>query len=190
VTPIAVVHDVGGDGAAWRDALRDWPDDSFAPDLVLGGATGDRTDVVWLLLEQLDSWRDRRPIIVGCGEHSLAAETFALADWIGGLVLVDGLGGPWSTPDEQVEAQNEWLRAKFADPDLVGYPHVWLEEFFRELRGFVQRPVLVIETPASITPEGEAERRVQQFAGPAELLHLGNADPAGVTAAVAAWAGS
>jgi len=190
MTPIVVVHDVGATGAAWRDALQKWPDDVFAPDLVLPEASGDRTDVVWLLLEQMDAWRDRSPLVLGCGEHSLAAETFALAGWCGGLVFVDGLGGAWTTPEQQIVEQDAWLRAKFDDPDHVGYPHVWIESFFDVLRSNVSCPVLVVETPASITPDGEAERRVAQFAGPARLVCLESADPRQVVAAMTEWVGS
>ena len=190
MTPIVVVHDVGATGTPWRDALATWPDDVHAPDLVLETASGDRTDVVWLLLEQLEGWRDRSPIMIGCGEHSLAAETFALAGWIGRLVLVDGLGGEWSTPEQQIDAQNEWLRAKFDDQDFVGYPHVWIEPFFDVLRANVRCPVLVIETAASITPDGEAERRLRQYAGPGQLVRLDVADPVQVTDAVSRWVGS
>jgi hypothetical protein len=188
VTPLVVVHDAGATGAVWREQLRDWPD-ADAPDLVVERASGDRTDVVWLLLEQMEASRDRAPILIGCGDHSLAAETFALAGWIGGLVLVDGLGGAWTTPDEQIEAQNAWARAKADDPDLVGYAAVWSEPFYAALRACVVCPVLVIETPTSITPEGEAERRVRQFAGPAELLRLEAPRPASVLAAVLEWWG-
>ncbi len=190
MNPIVVVHDVGSDGRAWRDALSSWRGDSVAPDLILEGATGDRTDVVWLLLEQMDAWRDRGPIIVGCGEHSLAAETFALAGWAGGLVLVDGLGGAWTGPEEQVERQNQWLRAKFETPDLVGYPQVWVEPFARVLRANVRCPVLIIETAASLTPAREVEARAQQFCRPAEVVHLDAPDPARVVSAVARWLGT
>jgi len=187
VNPIVVVHDVGGSGKAWRDALTTWPSDAVAPDLVLETATGDRTDVVWLLIEQMEAWRDRDPIIVGCGEHSLAAETFALAGWVGGLVLVDGLGGAWTTPAEQAAAHNDWLRSKLEDPNLVGYPAVWVESFAKSLRANVACRVLLIETPASITPPGEAERRAEQFARCAEVVRLDDADPARALAAVRAW---
>jgi hypothetical protein len=190
VTPVVVVHEVGASGAPWRAALRDWPGDVHAPDLVLARATGDRTDVVWPLLEQMDAWRSRHPVVIGCGEYSLAAETFALAGWVGRLVLVDGLGGEWTTPEQQMEAQNEWLRAKYADVDLVGYPHVWVEPFHAALRANVHCPVLVIESPSSITPRGEAERRIRQFAGPADLARLDVADPVDVVATVRDWAGS
>jgi hypothetical protein len=190
VTPIVVVHDVGASGGPWRDVLEKWPDDVYAPDLALPTASGDRTDVVWLLLEQIDTWRDRAPLVVGCGEHSLAAETFALAGWAGHLVLVDGLGGRWTTPEQQIVEQNTWLREKFLDPDVVSYPHVWIEPFASALRANIRCPVLVIETPSSITPAGEAEKRVDQFAGPAHLLRLDAADPALVIDAVAGWVGS
>jgi len=190
MTPIVVVHSVGATGAPWRDALEKWPDDVFAPDLVLSEASGDRTDVVWLLLEQMDAWRDRGPLVVGCGEHSLAAETFALAGWCGRLVLVDGLGGKWTTPEQQILEQNKWLRAKFDDLAPVGYPHVWIESFFDVLRSNVRCPVLVIETPASITPDGEAEKRLRQFAGPADLLRVDSAGPEPVVAALREWVGS
>jgi len=129
-------------------------------------------------------------MIIGCGEHSLAAETFALAGWVSRLVLVDGLGGAWTTPAQQIDAQNEWLRAKFRDPDHVGYPQVWNEPFCKELRANVRCPVLVIETPASITPDGEAERRAQQFAGRVTVMHLRSADPGAVVSAVGEWVGS
>jgi len=188
--PVVVVHDVGDDGSAWRHALSMWPDDAVAPDLVVNGAVGDRTDVVWLLLELMDSWRDRGAMIVGCGEHSLAAETFALAGWVGGLALVDGLGGAWTTPEQQVDAQNVWLRAKYENPELVGYPRVWVEPFDRVRRAHIRCPVLLIETPASITPVDEAERRGQQFAHPAALVRLDSRDPVSVLAAIKTWMGS
>lgn len=187
MTRIVVVHDVGADGGAWRDALSTWPDDAAAPDLVVETASGDRTDVVWLLLEQMEGWREQRPIIVGCGEHSLAAETFALAGWVGGLVLVDGLGGDWTTPAAQVDRQNEWLRAKYEDLDVTGYPRVWIEPFARALRSNVRCRVLMIETSASITPPSEAERRAEQFLRPAALVRLDEADPVQLLAAVCAW---
>ena len=187
MTPIVVAHEPGGNGDAWRSALRSWPADSYAPDLVITTAIGDRTDVVWLLLEQLETWRAEQPIIIGCGEHSLAAETFALAGWVGGLVLVDGLGGAWTSVQQQVAAQNAWLRAKADDPDLVGYAEVWLERFTAVLRSNVACRVLVIETPASITPAGEAALRIEQFAADATLVELSSADPSVVLDAVRTW---
>jgi len=190
MTPIVVVHDVGSSGAGWRAALRSWDGDAHAPDLLLERASGDRTDVVWLLLEHMEGWRDRAPVIVGCGEHSLAAETFALSGWVGGLVLVDGLGGAWTTPEQQVRAQTEWLRRKYDDPSFGSYPLVWVESFARALRANVACPVLLIETPASITPAGEAERRAAQFRQPADLVRLGSPEPVRVVEAIKAWVGS
>jgi hypothetical protein len=190
VKPIVVVHDAGVTGAPWRDALRGWDGEWAAPDLVIKGASGDRTDVVWLVLEQMETWRDRDAVIVGCGEYALAAETFAFAGWVGGLVLVDGLGGEWSDPEQQIAAQNEWLRTKFHDPAHVGYPQAWVEPFARVLRGEVRCPVLLIETPASITPPSEVEQRAQQFSRPAEVVRLEASDPMGVVAAIEAWVGS
>lgn len=188
--PIVVVHDVGANGAPWRDALRGWNGDWVAPDLVIEGASGDRTDVVWLLLEQMETWRDRDAVIVGCGEHSLAAETFALAGWVGGLVLVDGLGGEWTDPEQQVAAQNVWLRTKLDHPGHAGYPEAWVEPFAGVIRANVRCPVLLIETPASITPSDEIERRTQQFADGADVVRLATSDPEEVVAAVEAWMGS
>jgi len=190
VTPIVVAPDVGDDRSAWRDALSGWPDDIVVPDLVVAGAIGDRTDVVWRLLEQMEAWRDRAPVIVGCGEHSLAAETFALAGWVGALVLLDGLGGEWMTPDEQVAAQHAWLRAKFRDPDAPGYPRLWVESFAAALRGSIRCPVLLIETPASITPAEEVAPRASQYAGQVEQVRLDSADRAGIVEAIKAWMGS
>ncbi|MEY2571748.1 MAG: hypothetical protein QOE63_2098, partial [Acidimicrobiaceae bacterium] len=146
-----------------------------------------RTDVVWLLLEQMEARREQRPLVIGCGEHSLAAETFALAHWVGGMVLVDGLGGAWTDAAQQVAAQDTWMRSKADDPDLVGYPQLWDERFMGVLRANVTCPVLLIETPASITPAREAERRQRQFAGPAELVRLPAAEPLLVLDAVRAW---
>ena len=190
MTPIVVVHDVGRTGSPWRAALETWNDDVFAPDLVLETASGDRTDVVWLLLEQMGAWRDRAPAIIGCGTHSLAAETFAVAGWCGRLVLVDGLGGAWTSPEEQIAEQNKWLRAKFDDPGHVGYPNVWIEPFSAALRASVSCPVLVVETPASLTTPDDAELRLQQFAGPAGLVRLESGDPGDVAVLVTEWVGS
>lgn len=190
MTPILVVHDLDDDGSAWRAALSGWPDAAVVPDLDVEGAVGDRTDVVWLLLEQMEAWRDRAPVIVGCGEHELAAETFALAGWAGGLVLLDGLGGDWMTPDEQVAAQVAWLRAKFQDPERSGYPRLWVESFAGALRANIRCPVLVVETPASITPADEAERRARQFDRPATVVWLDELDPVEVVSAISTWMGS
>lgn len=190
MTAIVVAHDLGRDATPWRDALRDWPDDVAVPELVVRTASGDRTDVVWLLLEHMETWRSRAPVMVGCGEHALAAETFALAGWLGRLVLVDGLGGPWMSAEEQVDAQHAWLREKLADPERPGYPRVWVEGFAESLRGNVHCPVLLIETPASITPADEVERRAGQFRGPTDVVRLDDSEPARLVAELAAWVGS
>ena len=190
MTPVVIIHDVGATGSPWRDAFEEWPDDVYAPDLVVEGACGDRTDIVWGLLEPMDARRDRSPVVVGCGEHSLAAETFALAGWCGRLVLVDGLGGPWTMPEQQIREQNKWLRAKADAPDHIGYPHVWIEPFCSVLRANIRCPVLLIETPASLTAPDEVEHRLQQFAGPVRLVRLESGDPGQVAAVITEWVGS
>jgi hypothetical protein len=190
MTPIVVLHDVGATGGPWRNAFEGWSDDVYAPDVEINGASGDRTDIVWSLLEPMEERRDRAPVVVGCGEHSLAAETFAFAGWCGGLVLVDGLGGVWTTPEQQIIEQNKWLRAKFDDPGHIGYPHVWIESFAASMRRHIRCPVLVIETPASLTAPDDADRRLQQFAGEARLVRLESPDTGQVAAAVTEWVGS
>jgi hypothetical protein len=47
--------------------------------------------------------------------------------------------------------------------------------------------VLLVETPASVTPPEEVERRAEQFARTAAVVRLDDSDPAGVLAAVRAW---
>ena len=59
--------------------------------------------------------------------------------------------------------------------------------FAQRFWGAVACPVLVIETPASLTPAAERPERVAWFGGPTTLVELDSDEPAAVVAAVEAW---
>lgn len=201
-----VLHDLGDPaaGARWREAL---PDGWAAPDLPGHGAApaprhggydpmGPLTLARWHL-----AGVDPSGTVVGVRQNAHAALVLAAGGGCGAVAVVDGLWGPWATPEGHIADMYRGLRRLIEDPAAVGPPpadgldprtaHGYglgvSSAFCRELWGAVELPVLVIETPGSTTPPGERAERTSWFGGRVTLVELEDDAPSAVMAAVAAW---
>lgn len=205
MTDLLVLHDVGAPGGgAWSGAFARWPGRVLAPDLPghhgtpppVGGhyETG---DAVFAALDLLRTETPDELVIVGVGHNGAAAQILALGGRAAGLVLVDGLGGPWLGPVEIDERQREMRRRILTTPGAMSEPAPGAADPRATMvvraadRGFAVRqaeampvPVLLIETPSSATPD--ADELVNHFAQ-ATLTHLDAVDPGRAASIVGAW---
>jgi hypothetical protein len=174
VSGLVVVHDLGAEGGApWVDAFAAWDGRVDAPDLPGHGAApaprgGNHEvgDSVFALVEHLSGDFAVPPVVVGVGLSGIAATTFALGGRASALVLVDGLGGPWLDVPGRNARIRAARRAILATPAALRPhepgttdPRAGLTVTADD-RSHVQRvlaavpvPVLVVETPASTTPD-------------------------------------
>lgn len=130
--PLVIVHDFGDvdGGLPWRDAFREWDGPVLAPDLPgHGGAPGpvggnyEHADSAWVAIRAIhDAGWSERPVLVGVGESGWGAHLLAIGGRAAALILVDGLGGPWMSPEEWVAAQSGGTRRLADDPTSVGPP--------------------------------------------------------------------
>ena len=141
------------------------------------------------------------PLVAGHGWGAFGAELLAAAGRASALVLVDGLGGPWVSRRELIDAQHAWVRAVLADPAALappppgvldprlrhGFPSIWERTFTEARRGAITVPVLALESPASPTPPGEHAERVGAFGGDARVEEISEASPQAVLGALSAW---
>lgn len=206
MTDLLVIHDLGSAdaGASWADAFAAWPGRVVAPDLpghgsapVPVGGHHELGDAVFALAAHVPPSGGPRPVIVGVGSNGQAARVLAVAGRADALVLVDGLGGPWL----DVAARNRALRdvrrrildtpaalaphtAGTTDPRASMVPGSTHRAHVVELCAAVPVPSLVIETPASNTPD--ADELVGEFAD-GSLIRVDDASTATVAAAVIEW---
>lgn len=216
MTAVLVLHDIGDEagGGPWRDAFgrSGWDGPVLAPDLPghasepppIGG-NYDLADAAFLGARVLtERGLDGPPVIVGVGANGWSAELLALGGRAAGLVLVDGLNGPWLDPVETTEVGVNWLRALLADPVAVApaptpTPTGGLDPRLRHrirphgdrataerAAAAVRVPVLVVETPASSLGPAERDDLVARFPD-ASTVELPAATPAAVATAVHAW---
>lgn len=172
-----VLHDLGADGGRpWSDAFAGWDGTVVAPDLPGHGAApapvgGHRElgDTVFAVAGHLRPVDDPQPVVVGVGRNGNAATVLALAGRAAGLVLVDGLGGPWLDIPGRNDAQREVRRRILATPEACA-PHepgttdvradLVLGPVDREhvvtLLAALPVPTLVVESPSSVTPDADA----------------------------------
>lgn len=212
MTTLLALHDIG-DAAGCRrwDALVDaWPGPVVAPDLPGHGDAPPPEDGKWVssdvalyALRAVAGAADDGPaVVVGAGWGAFGAELFAAGGRAAGIVLVDGLGGPWRSHADAAAETRGWLRACLADgrlddaddgrPDasvVHGFPPIWQRDFVEPLRSAVAVPVLALETPRSPTPADEREPRLASFGG-RTMCRLVSGDGVALAAAVVAWARS
>ena len=216
VSALLFLHEVGdADGPKrWRALAagdgRGWPGPVLVPDLPGHGvvppeegayyAPGDvaLAGVRAISAAGLDG---EPPLVAGHGWGAFGAELLAAAGRASALVLVDGLGGPWVSRSELMDAQHAWLRAVLADPAALappppgvldprlrhGFPSIWEREFTEARRRAITVPVLALESPASPTPSGERAERVAAFGGDGRVEEIVEASPQAVLAALSAW---
>jgi hypothetical protein len=203
VTSVVLLHDLGAAeaGEPWRRAA---PIDWHIPDLPGHGMTpaprhgaddpmGPATLARWAL--------DGSGLVIGVGQNAHAALILAAGGGCEAAAIVDGLWGPWPEPGDAVDRMYAELRAIVADDGAVaGAPSVGLDprtrygygvhvsrSFAARFWGAISRPVLVVETPRSVTPPDERAARAELFGGAVTVVELEDASPAAVVAAVVAW---
>jgi pimeloyl-ACP methyl ester carboxylesterase len=205
MTDVLVLHDLGAPGGGeWAAAFADWSGRVLAPDLPghngapppVGGQyeTG---DAVFVALEVLRAEPSDDLVVVGVGHNGAAAQILALGGRAAGLVLVDGLGGPWLGPVE-IDAQARDMRRQIlTTPPAISEPAPGASDPRATMvvgaldRAFAVRqadampvPTLIVETPASPTPD--APDLARHFAQ-ATLCHLDAQQPARVAGIVRTW---
>lgn len=174
VTELVVIHDLGAPGGdEWAEALAPWPGTVLAPDLPGHGTApmpaGGHYEIGDAVYPVLDLLRHRPPaarVVVGIGRNGAAARLLATGGRAAVLVLVDGLGGPWLDVAGRDRVARAARRQILETPPAVGVPPAG-EPDPRALlvpgpsdRAFlvgqldaIDLPTLVVESPASSTPD-------------------------------------
>ncbi len=129
--PVLVLHELGDErgGMPWREAFSaaGFPH-VIAPDLPghcgqaapVGGnytMTEAGFAVAGLLANGLQL---EEHIVVGIGQSGWSAQILAMAGHIQGLVMVDGIGGPWIDARSRVLQRRTRSRAIVSDPEALG----------------------------------------------------------------------
>ncbi len=205
MTDLVVIHDLGAPGGApWSAAFGSWPGRVVAPDLPGHGSAPapvgghhELGDAVFVMVEHLPASDAEQPVLVGVGHNGHAARVLSIAGRSSALVLVDGLGGPWLDVPARNAALRDHRRQILATPAALAPHRAATTDPRADLvpgptdRDHAQRtceailvPTLVIETPASRTPD--AAQLVGCFAD-AVLVRVPSSDPAHVADAVARW---
>ncbi|HSL72917.1 MAG TPA: alpha/beta fold hydrolase [Ilumatobacteraceae bacterium] len=205
MTDLLVLHDLGAPGGdEWAAAFAGWPGRVLAPDLPghndtpppVGGQY-QSGDAVYVALELLRREAPEELVVVGVGHSGAAAQILALGGRAAGLVLLDGLGGPWLGPDE-VDAQQRELRRRILttpvalsgptpgaiDPRTTMVVGAVDREFAVRQAAAMPVPVLLIETPASPTPD--ADELADHF-DQATLVRVDARDPGRSAGIVRSW---
>lgn len=205
MTDLLVLHDIGAAGGGeWAVAFADWPGRVLSPDLPghngapppVGGHY-ESGDAVYVALDLLRSDPPRELVVVGVGHNGSAAQVLALGGRAAGLVLVDGLGGPWLGAAD-IDAQRRDLHRRIlatpaamvepppgaADPRATMVAGAANREFAVRQAEAMPVPVLLIETPSSPTPDTGV--LAGHFAH-ATLLNLDARDPGRIAPLVQSW---
>lgn len=202
---LLVIHDQGASGGGeWEEAFAAWPGDVVAPDLPGHGAAPapvgghhEVGDAVFALVDHLRPADTPQPVVVGIGANGHAARVLAVGGRASALVLVDGLGGPWL----DVAGRNAALRSVRREilstpaalaPHTVGStdPRASMvlgatdRDHVVAMCAAVPVPTLVVETPASPTPD--PDEIVAAFRD-ASLVRIDGSSPTEVADAVVAW---
>ena len=210
---LLVLHDVGDEaaGTPWRTAADGtWPGPVLAPDLPghgdapapIGGSY-DTVDAALVAARVMAGAGDdfERPVVLGVGANGWAAEVVALGGRASGLVLVDGLGGPWRTASESIDAGVRWLRDLADDPAATGPPpargldprlrHGVLPMASRstaeDAAAALTVPVLVLSTPADPLPPDDRDALANRFGAGATVVTLPDRSADAVLAAALSW---
>ena len=205
MTDLLVLHDLGAPGGGeWAAAFAGWPGRVLVPDLPghngtpppVGGQH-EMGDAVYVALDLLRAEAPEELVVVGVGHNGAAAQVLALGGRAAGLVLVDGLGGPWLGPVEIDMRLREMRRRILTTPAAMSEPAPGAADPRATMvvgaadRGFAVRqaeampvPVLLIETPTSPTPD--TDDLVSHFTQ-ATLAHLDARDPGRAARIVRSW---
>jgi pimeloyl-ACP methyl ester carboxylesterase len=205
MTDLLVLHDLGAPGGGeWAAAFTSWPGRVLAPDLPGHNSTPppiggnyESCDGVFVALDLLRREAPADLVVVGVGHNGAAAQILALGGRAVGLVLVDGLGGPWLSPAEIDTRRRDMHRrtlntpaAMSEPPPGAGDPRATMlvgaanREFAIRQADAMPVPVLLIETPSSPTPD--TDRLLGHFAD-ATLAPFDARDPERIASTVQSW---
>jgi len=213
--PVLVLHEPGdaGGGGPWRDALvaAGWTGAVVAPDLPGHGTTPapvggayEPVDPAVFVLPLLEEAAATAPVVVGVGGCGWAASLLALGGRGSALVLVDGLGGPWTDPRGSIEASRRWLRTLAEDDDATGPPPAPAPGALDPRlahpapplgnRSLAERaakgttvPVLLLRSPRSPLSASDVAALAGCFGAGATTAEVPDRSPTVVADAVAAW---
>ena len=202
MTDLVVIHGAGeSGGAAWARAFAGWPGTVHAPDLPGHGDAPMSVDghyepngAIFAVAEHLAG---EPPVVLGVGVHGHPALMIALGGRACGLVLVDGLGGPWLDVAARNDGMRELRRRILATPAALEshqppgtdvratmvLPQSNRDHVVR-VASQVTVPTLVVESPASPTPDASA---VAATFPDASLVTVDEPAPALVAALVLDW---
>ena len=207
MSDLLVLHDYGAPGGGeWAAAFAGWPGRVLAPDLPGHNGTPppvgghhEPGDAVYVALDLLRTEPSDELVVVGVGYTGAAAQILALGGRAVGLVLVDGLGGPWLEPADIEAGQREMRRRILTTPGAMPAPAPGDDDPRATMvvgaadREFAVRqaeampvPVLVIETPSSPTPD--TDDLADHFAR-VTLTRIDARDPGRAASVVRSWWG-
>ncbi len=210
--PLLALHAPGDrrGGRPWIDGVSAsaWPGDVFAPDLPghgnaeppIGG-NHESSDAAFVG-SQVDTGTP--PVVVGLGVSGWGAQLLALGGRACGLVLVDGLGGPWLDATQRVISTRRHLRDLVDDraamePPEPGVPDARLDHLppahgDRDLAGRALAattvPVLILSSRGSSLTPLDCRHLVDELDGdraPIDVAEIADRDPATVMPVVATW---
>lgn len=209
--PLLVLHDVGAEdgGGPWRAAFlaAGWIGDVVAPDLPghagappPEGGDHEPGDGAFVAVRALAAAgvEPGSAVVLGVGVNGWNAQLHGLGGRASAVVLVDGLGGPWTPVREQVLAGVDRLRTVAADPAAVapmppgarldprlrhGLPTHGSRRMAFEAAGVMPVPVVLIESPASPVPAADAEELASLMAAGGILVRVADVAPSTVAAA-------
>jgi len=212
---VLVLHAPGctAGGTPWRQAFtaEGWRGRIMAPDLPghgtepapLGGSYEQGLAVLWAVrLLQGRSDEDAPLVVVGELSSGWAATIVALAGRAKGLVLVDGLGGPWLSPSQLIGRGRDLLRTIADDPQAVapappsgfdprlghGVPSHGSRSLAEQSAAELAVPVLVVESKESGVSPDQLEALLPHFSAAVTTVALPTRSPDSVVPAIAAWA--
>jgi pimeloyl-ACP methyl ester carboxylesterase len=205
VTDLLVIHDLGAPGGGeWADAFEAWPGTVLAPDLPGHGSApmplGGHHEVGDAVFHLAAHLGDPPRVVLGVGHNGHAARILALGGRATALVLVDGLGGPWLDVDGRNAALLANRRQILHTPAALA-PHEppgndlratmvlgsTNREFTIVMCGRITVPVLVVETPATTTPDAD---EVAAAFPDATVIRVDDPAPTAVAPVVLDWASS
>ena len=205
---VMLLHDLGDPdaGDVWRSVA---PPDWIVPDLPGHGNTpaprnGHYDPMAPIAIARWSLTVDGDATLIGVAAHAHSALVHAAGGGCDRVIVVDGLGGPWRAPSEQIDTYYQSLRSIVADrsatdspPDRgldprATYPYGILTSaaFSQRFWAAIECPVAAIETPKSPTPREERAERLAWFGGPTTLYELDTADPSAVVSAALQWLNS
>jgi len=216
--PLLVLHEVGDEagGEPWRQAFIEagWSGPIVAPDLPghagtppPEGGNHESGDAAFVAVRALAAAGIEPGAVValGVGVNGWNAQVHGLGGRVAAVVLVDGLGGPWTPVREQVLAGVARLRAIADDAASVapmpagarldprlrhGLPAHGSRRMAFEVAPVMPVPVVVVESPASPVPIGDAEELAARMGAGGTLVRVDDAGPVAVAgAAVGALSG-